>query len=198
MEFDEQLAMGRGREADWRSFLAEKRGLHVVDVAKPSDDTRHGGPRVRVRGGYLVAPDVLAVDADGKALWFEVKAKSVPSYRYSGRHRGWWHGVDLHHWRHYLQLAERAPVFLVTCEQMTLPRPGFAPPPAPRLPNGKLDHHDFENHLVPGPVWRAISIHQAAHLGREQTPWPRKGSSGWLWPLEAMTVMPVEQPPREG
>lgn len=192
MTFEASLARGRAREADWRSFLADDRGLHVVDVAKPSDDAGRGGPRVRVSGGYIVAPDVLAVDADGRALWFEVKAKTVPGYRYHGAHRGWEHGVDLRHWRHYLRLAERAPVYLVTCEERTPPSLDFVPPDPAPAPNGKPDWNDYHRHLVPGPVWRVISAAKAAEVGRAQEPW--SGGAGWLWPLAAMTVVQVDTP----
>jgi hypothetical protein len=193
MSFDAQLARGRVREADWRAHLADARGMHVVDVAKPSDDDGRGGPRVRVSGGYIVAPDVLAIDRGGRARWYEVKTKSVPGYRYRGQHRGWEHGVDLRHWRHYLQLAERAPVYLVTCEEMTPPSLDFEPPAPPKGQDGKPDWLDYRNHLVDGPVWRAISADDAARVGRTQVPWCRGG--GWLWPLSAMTVVHVEAAP---
>ena len=62
----------------------------------------------------------------------------------------------------------------------------WEPPPPPIGANGKEDYRDYERHLVPGPVWRAISFRDAERLGRRVDNWS-EGKVGWLWPVSAMT-----------
>lgn len=181
--------MGREYEDAFLRHLST-RDFHVVPVYTGGEGK---APLVYVERRRIVAADVLAVGPDGRALWAEVKAKSEPSYRYTGKHRGWVHGVDLRHFRGaYAELASRAPFWLVVCELRTMPDadPAWTPPQPPRV-GGRCDWSDYQRHLVPGPVWRAISYEDAESSGYAVERWS-DGKSGWLWPVAAMTKITVE------
>lgn len=182
-QFERYLAMGQEREVQLMRHLAAK-GHHVVPVYAVSEDGQSKGPRVHTSRGPIVAPDILCVTPNGHAMWIEAKAKSVPGYRYSREHQGWWHGIDLWAWEQYGKLAERADLWIVVCEAETLPHDDFKPP---QPPNKKWD--DYKRHLVPGPVWRCIRYPKAKAAGRRQDKWSR--GPGWLWPLHAMSRMVV-------
>lgn len=179
--------MGRQREVELMRHLAAK-GHHVVTVYAVSEDGQERGPRVHTSSGPVVAPDILCISPAGAAIWIEAKAKSVPGYRYFGRHEGWEHGIDYSCWLQYAKLADRAQLWIVVCESETLPHDGFVPP---RPPAGQFD--DYRRHLVAGPVWRCVNYEAARDAGRLQESWSR-GRCGWLWPLSIMSKMAVAEP----
>lgn len=64
------------------------------------------GPQVYTPEQSLVAPDILAFRGDG-TLWIEAKTKTVFSWYGIGKR--WVTGIDLHHYRQYLKVAEVSP-----------------------------------------------------------------------------------------
>lgn len=180
-DFATQLARGRISEERFLRHLAAK-GHHAIPVFDCAA-SKDGAPRVWAPGRRLVAADVLAVTPKGAAIWFEVKAKSAPGYRYSTR--TWEHGVNLRLFQHdYAELAARAPLWLVVHETSAPPSDDYRPPPPGRLPDGRPDYGDYRRHLVACDSWRAISYNDAERLGSARERWSR--GPGWLWPREAM------------
>lgn len=64
------------------------------------------GPQLYTPNTPLVAPDILAFRGNG-ALWIEAKTKTVFSWYGIGKR--WVTGIDLHHYRQYLQVAQISP-----------------------------------------------------------------------------------------
>jgi len=183
--FQKNLDFGHVAEVFGRRHLALC-GHHVVSVYA---DAEHKAPKVYVKDRMITAADLFFVDAKGRAHWVEVKRKSKPGYKYTGSWRGFEHGVDFRLFDgHYKEQAERASFWIVVLEDLTMPGGDFTwePPPAPIGVNGKPDYTDYARHLVPGPVWRAISFKKAQKLGRHVDKWSG-AKAGWLWPVSAMT-----------
>jgi hypothetical protein len=192
-----EFLLGRKREEEFLEHLA-KRGHHAFPAyGAVGVDESSRSPKVWTPKGRVVAPDIMCITSDGLAVWCEVKAKTKPSFRWAGAHRGFFHGVDyrLFH-RHYSILAEHAQnLYLVVCESHTLPCRGWEPGgklPATQKSNGMPDWDEFESSLVPGPVWLVIDYEKAKRCGRLQKNWS-SGKDGWLWPREAMAVLNVPQ-----
>jgi hypothetical protein len=183
--FQKNLKHGHIGEEFARRHLALC-GFHVVSVYADAEDK---APKVYVGDRMITAADLFFVDAKGRANWVEVKSKTKPGYKYSGPCRGFEHGVDFRHFDgDYREQASRALFWLVVREELTMPGgdPAWVPPPAPKGADGKPDYRDYERHLVPGPVWRAISFRDAERLGRRVDGWSGH-KAGWLWPVSAMT-----------
>jgi len=183
--FQKNLKHGHIGEEFARRHLALC-GFHVVSVYADAGDK---APKVYVGDRMITAADLFFVDAKGRANWVEVKSKTKPGYKYSGPCRGFEHGVDFRHFDgDYREQASRALFWLVVREELTMPGgdPAWVPPPAPKGADGKPDYRDYERHLVPGPVWRAISFRDAERLGRRVDDWSGH-KAGWLWPVSAMT-----------
>lgn len=177
MTFQESLAMGRLAEDEFLKRLSSS-GYHVISVYTAGEGK---APRVYTDRGAIAAADVLAISKNGEASWFEVKAKSKPGYRYTGKFRGWHHGIDLRLFQGaYKHLAARCKFWFVVCETKTIPGDASWEPP----PRG-AGWNDYERYLVPGPVWRIISYDNARKHGREVPSWSG-GRPGWLWPVGAM------------
>jgi hypothetical protein len=189
--FKELLACGLEAEEVWARMMAA-RGHHAMRIFP--DAASDNGARIYTRNGELIAPDVVTVTEDGRVIWFEVKSKTCPGYRYFGDHRGWEHGINWRNFKHYGKLAERAQVNIVVREKRT---------PAtlelldlPPKTNGKSDFRHYESFLVERETWRWISYQDALQHGRRQENWQkgftRDGNefsvTGWLWPLDKMTV----------
>jgi hypothetical protein len=161
-------------------------GHHVVSVYA---DAENKAPKVYVGDRMITAADLFFVDDKGRANWVEVKSKKKPGYRYLGAWRGFEHGVDFRHFDgDYREQASRALFWIVVREELTMPGgdADWEPPPAPKGADGQADYRDYERHLVPGPVWRAISFRDAERFGRRVDKWS-EGKVGWLWPVSAMT-----------
>lgn len=97
--FQKNLAWGQLAETDIAKWLVS-RGNTVV----PAYDIEYHtgkGPRAFHIGGQFAVPDLLVFDAR-KVLWIEAKHKTTFSwYRKSYE---WQTGIDLKHWRDYLQV----------------------------------------------------------------------------------------------
>lgn len=187
--FQANLERGRRGEERFLRHLAAK-GLHVVPVYASGEGK---APKVYVDDRRVTAADVLALDARGSALWFEVKTKGKPGYRYRGDARGWEHGIDYRLFAgDYRELSARAPLWIVVCEELTIPGDDLTwePPEPPRLATGYPDWQDYARHLVAGPVWRMIRYELAEQRGRRVPGWS-DGKDGWLFPVSAMTRIEV-------
>lgn len=187
-EDTEEYKMGREAEEEWLSYMARKGFFAFPAYGADGTDNKSKAPKVWTPNGKIIAPDVIAIDRDGKAVWLEVKAKSCPGYRYFGQHKGWEHGVDNRLFNEYGKINKVSPVFLVVKELMTLPADDFEPPVPPKI-NGKFDYADYKNYLVDGPVWLAVPYSEARRRGRLQSPWSGR-STGWLWPRSIMVPRP--------
>jgi hypothetical protein len=192
-DFGQNLALGQEAESMLAKCLA-RRGHHAMRIF-PEQSTGIG-PRIETPTGAIVSPDIIAVTGDGNVIWFEVKSKGVPGYRYSGENRGWEHGVDWGKFRDYGRLAERASVNIMVRELKSPPSLDPLPERFPPKVNGKPDWTDYHKHLVDREVWRWISYERCLSVGRKQDNWKsqkcRDGVSrqisGWLWPIREMHV----------
>ena len=130
--------------------------------------------------GLKVVPDVLVMRA-GTIRWNEVKAKAVPSWRYT--HQRWEHGIDYALLTEYAEVEQYTgvPVYLVVFEQRS---------PADLSTDSVLS----------GPsLWRWLSLREVRRVGERRHEWPggkknpnrrgKRGQGGWLWPVSAMHVM---------
>ena len=187
--FQANLERGRRGEEHFLRHLASL-GHHVVPVYAAGEGK---APKVYVGRRRITAADVLSIDVAGSVRWFEVKTKGRPGYRYRGEARGWEHGIDFRLFNdHYRELASRAPLWIVVCEELTIPGddPTWEPPEPPRGATGLPDWSDYARHLVPGPVWRAIRFADAEANGRRVENWS-DGKTGWLWPVACMKRLEV-------
>jgi hypothetical protein len=192
-----EYLLGRQREKEFLRHLAS-RGNHAFPAyGAVGVDEESRSPKVWTPSGKIIAPDILCITPDGLAVWCEVKAKTKPTFRWQGEHRGFHHGVDyrLFH-SHYRVLAEQCKaLWLVVCESMTLPYDDWTPDyqrPKTVHPDGKENWDEYEDGLVPGPVWLAIEYHDAVRKGRYQERWSH-GKHGWLWPRSAMRKVDIDE-----
>jgi hypothetical protein len=192
-EETEEFILGRKREEEWLVHLA-RRGNHAFPAyGAVGVDDESKSPKVWTPAGKLIAPDIMCVTKNGLAIWHEVKAKTKPGYRWKGEHRGFHHGVDyrLFH-RHYRELAKQASsLWLIVCETKTPPFEGWEPDytfPRTSKPCGSPNWDEYEDGLVPGPVWLGIEYGVAANKGRYQERWSN-GRAGWLWRRDDMVVL---------
>ena len=134
-----------------------------------------------VSGDHPVDPGVLALNPTHGEAWYQVKAKSAPSYL--RRLARWEHGVDVALIEEY-EAIERdtgAPVWLVIHEARS--------PSDPTL----------ESVLVKSGAYLGIRLANALLLGERRPEWPggtgdprnrgRDGRGGLLWPRSAMTPL---------
>ena len=103
MNFHEQLAIGKAGESAIAKWLI-RQGNSVLPVYEKIINEGKG-PQLFTGIGGLVAPDLFAFSKSGKMYWVEAKHKTAFS---------WWRkgkvfetGIDLCHYRDYLQVAER-------------------------------------------------------------------------------------------
>lgn len=119
-EFERQLAFGQIAESEISKWIIA-RGGYVLPVYDVEYDTGKG-PRIFGAGRQIVAPDLI-VFSHGGVSWIEAKHKTVFSWhRISGR---WVTGIDLHHYRQYLEVLEIAewPVWLLFLHRCSAPSP---------------------------------------------------------------------------
>jgi hypothetical protein len=183
--FQANLDYGHIGEERARRHLALL-GNHVVSIHARD---KNSSPKVYVGDRMITAADLFFVDAKGRANWVEVKTKKKPGYRYHGASRGFEHGINFRLFdENYREQARRALFWFVVCEELTMPGgdSAWAPPRPPQNEFGRVDWNDYERHLVPGPVWRAISFRDVEKFGRRVDNWSRN-KAGWLWPVSAMT-----------
>lgn len=111
MGFAEQLQQGKVAEskiANWLRFRCRYSVLPVYEIG----ENQYKGPQFYAPSGEFVAPDILAM-REGQIKWIEAKHKSVFSWYRIGQ--CWVTGIDRHHYRAYLKIAEESewPVWLM-------------------------------------------------------------------------------------
>ena len=103
--FKEALEEGHRGESLIQDYFIRARGCAVLPIHN-EENIDFKGPRFFTPDGELVAPDLLVFGKQG-VIWVEAKHKSVFSWhRISGK---WVPGVDLHHYEHYQEIAEKYP-----------------------------------------------------------------------------------------
>lgn len=142
--FQKQLAFGQIAETYIALWLRRCKGYSILPVYEK--EIQNGkGPRFFTPERELVAPDMLVMRA-GEIRWIEAKHKTVFSWYGKG---GYWEtGIDLHHYKQYLAVAEQHPwkVWLLFLHQSDCPDPRdierwSAPPRCPTgLYGGSLDY----------------------------------------------------------
>lgn len=118
MKFEESLEQGRVAEG-WIAHWLMSRGSSIMP-AYELEHQQFKGPQLFGSDGELVAPDMIAFTANG-IIWIEAKHKSVFTWhRNTGR---WTTGIDLHHYKQYLQVADKTslPVWLLFFHRETRP-----------------------------------------------------------------------------
>ncbi|MCB0105488.1 MAG: hypothetical protein KDE53_06255 [Caldilineaceae bacterium] len=166
-DFDRQLGFGRAGESAIAMWL-RRRGYSVLPVYEKIIDEGKG-PQLFTPTQSLIAPDLLAFRGDDQ-LWIEAKHKTAFSwYR---KEQKWVTGIDLHHYKQYLLVAESAPwpVWL-----LFLHRGGQAKDSPPDSPAGlfgnKLsflkdnESHRSDKYGRTGMVyWARQSLHKLAEI----------------------------------
>jgi hypothetical protein len=108
--FEQALTQGKAGESLLSKWL-QNRGHDVFPAYKVEMEAAKG-PQLFTRDGQFVLPDFLAF-RDGKAIWFEAKTKS--RFTWHRQSERWTTGLDLRHYKEYLQVSERTrlPVVLL-------------------------------------------------------------------------------------
>jgi hypothetical protein len=107
--------VGEGRIANW----LKRRGWAVLPVYEKEVDEGKG-PQLFMLDKSLIAPDMLAFKKTN-VRWIEAKHKTVFTWhRITQR---WCTGIDLRHYRDYLQVAELSPwpVWLLFLHERSIP-----------------------------------------------------------------------------
>lgn len=168
MSFAEKLAagqLGEGRIAKWWAA----KGYSVLPAYQV--EMAHGkGPRLYTAARQLISPDLLVFKGD-RVLWCEAKSKHA--FTWHRLSRTWQTGIDLLHWRHYLEVAESTP-FPVWLFFLHHPNGTAKDTPAGMIsPCGLFGneishlrariHHQHENHGPAGMVyWELSSLKKIA------------------------------------
>lgn len=176
--FEETLAIGRRTENRIVEWL-RARNNGVITVYEIQHE-KGGGPRFFTKTRAYVAPDVLVFPKHQpiKTLWCETKHKTTFSWRYTKRE--WQTGIDIKHYRDYLEVQKETGVpvwllFLHVC-------------PTPRT-------HDLNNGC---PEQCPVGLFGGDILqlrGRESHRSDRHGRSGMVyWSVDALKKMaPIDQ-----
>jgi len=118
--FQKQLAFGAIAETLIAKWLMRK-GYSVLPMYDIEYETGKG-PRLfgSAANSQLVVPDFLGWK-DGRQLWFEAKHKTT--FTWYRKKSQWETGIDLHHWKSYLQVVERTrlPAVLLFFHRSTTP-----------------------------------------------------------------------------
>ena len=105
MSFESWLEFGKigeGYIARW----FQRRGYQTLPVYEKEIHEGKGPTLFCSDGTQLVAPDLLVFNSS-KVFWIEAKTKSAfTKHRITGR---WVTGIDLHHYKDYLKVAQRSP-----------------------------------------------------------------------------------------
>jgi hypothetical protein len=104
--FATQLAYGKAGESVIAAWLRTACRYHVLPVYEKQIVEGKGPVLFSSAGRCLIAPDLLAVRRD-QVKWIEAKTKNAFTWhRTSGQ---WVTGIDLRHYRDYLELARLSP-----------------------------------------------------------------------------------------
>lgn len=110
MSFEHQLEVGKVAESLIARFMM-RRGHCVLPVYE-IEKGQGKGPQFFMAEKSLVAPDMLVFTSSGQ-IFIEAKHKSV--FTWHRNTQRWTTGIDLRHYRDYLEVAKasRAPVWLM-------------------------------------------------------------------------------------
>ncbi len=151
------LSDGKIGESHIACWLKVVRGRNVLPVYEKQISDGKGPQVFMADGSQLTAPDILVFGGAKQAVWIEAKHKSAFSWhRKTGR---WTTGIDLHHYEHYLKIAESYPEWPVWL--MFLHRPGCA---AKDTPGGMESPHGLYGEDIQ--VLRALENHRSHNHGK--------------------------------
>lgn len=105
MSFHVQLAIGKAGESQIAQWL-QSRGNYVLPVYEKEFNEYKGPVLFRPDGSQLICPDLLAISKTGMA-WIEAKHKSA--FTWHRNTQRWVTGIDIHHYRQYLHVANELP-----------------------------------------------------------------------------------------
>ena len=116
--FQKNLAFGQIAETRIAKWL-RSRGNHLLPAYDIEYETGKG-PRLFGPLQKLVAPDFFVFGSQ-QLFWAECKRKRV--FTWHRKTQRWTTGIDLYHWRDYLQVAEvtRTPVWLLFLHENSSP-----------------------------------------------------------------------------
>ncbi len=157
MTFGANLAVGQAGESAIAAWL-RSRGHTVLPAYEKIIDNGKG-PRLFTPAEPLVVPDLLVFKSSGETVWVEAKHKTAFSWHRNTER--WVTGIDLHHYDHYLRVAETLPipVMLLFLQEGKQAKDG--PPDSPAgLYGGDLKY-------------------LAAHENHRHTNWGRHGMVYW-------------------
>lgn len=180
--------IGQEAEQELASMLGH-RGYTVIPISAFTNNVGAAinAPMLVIGEEYSISPDLLAMK-NGKAMWIEVKRKSVPAYYY--KWHCWVHGVDRHNIEAYqkAKLATGHPLIICVLEDKS-----------PITPDLWLDWHErfkfgAEQNDLSGPrKWLWISLDDALLNGRfltgnqEMVNTRNPEGVGLYWPRRIMT-----------
>lgn len=142
--FDKSLSFGRvgeGRIARWLM----SRGYAILPVYE-KEINEGKGPQLFMLDRSLIAPDMLAFRGNEDVRWIEAKRKSV--FTWHRKTERWVTGIDLKHYRNYLEVALRSPwpVYLLFLHESGDTTEGPGPCPTGLFGHELLWLADHENH----------------------------------------------------
>lgn len=109
-QFKSSLAFGKVAETAIARWLIS-RGNHVLP-AYEIEENKFQGPQLFGKNKNYVTPDLLAFNS-GSVVWIEAKHKTA--FAWHRKTKQWTTGVDRHHWKDYVKVAEvtRMPCWLL-------------------------------------------------------------------------------------
>ena len=141
--FNKPLVIGRVGESRIARWLI-RQGYSVLPVYEKEMDSGKG-PQLFTLDRQLIAPDMLAFK-DSDVRWIEAKTKTVFSWH--RKTERWVTGIDLKHYRHYIEVALRSPwpVWLLFLHEQARTNEGNGICPTGLFGNELLCLADKENH----------------------------------------------------
>jgi len=114
MSFEENLRFGKIAESEIAKYFLNK-GYAVLPIYE-KEISEAKGPQLFFPNKELVATDMLVMNQK-KAYWIEAKHKKTFTFHKISKR--WTTGIDLHHYRDYLEIASRTewPVWLMFCHK---------------------------------------------------------------------------------
>jgi len=183
-EESREYKFGDCAQRDWAQELARRGRLVLPVYGLDGNSPATKAPVILRRGGgWLVAPDLLVMGNNGKpAVWNEVKAKGIPTWRIYPPGPRWEHGFDFSLVSEYgvIEADSGMEVWIVVFEQAS-----------------PLDAN-VRSPLEGPPVWLMIPLRRAIACGDRRSDWPggkksprdrgRRGKGGLLWARTEMQI----------
>jgi hypothetical protein len=120
MVFQQQLAFGRIAETQIAAWLL-RRGWAILPAYDIEYDSGKG-PQLFTSASEFVTPDLLVIRGE-QVKWVEAKHKEV--FTWYRKKQRWETGIDAHHFKDYLRVAELTPwpVYLFFLHRNSRPHP---------------------------------------------------------------------------